>query len=117
MKTKTIIGLEIHVELSTDTKMFCSCKNEFGAVPNTNVCPICLGHPGTLPQMNKRAVEYAVMAGLAFNCKIRNEQKVDRKKYFYPDLVKGYQLTQFEKPYAYDCLLYTSDAADEAGMV
>ena len=102
MKTKTIIGLEIHVELSTDTKMFCSCKNEFGAVPNTNVCPICLGHPGTLPLMNKRAVEYAVMAGLAFNCRIRNEQKVDRKKYFYPDLVKGYQLTQFEKPYAYE---------------
>lgn len=101
MKTKTIIGLEIHVELSTDTKMFCSCKNEFGAVPNTNVCPICLGHPGTLPQMNKKAVEYAIKAGLALNCKIRNEQKVDRKKYFYPDLVKGYQLTQFDKPYAY----------------
>ncbi|WP_311486202.1 Asp-tRNA(Asn)/Glu-tRNA(Gln) amidotransferase subunit GatB [uncultured Anaerococcus sp.] len=108
MKTKTIIGLEIHVELSTDTKMFCSCKNEFGAVPNTNVCPICLGHPGTLPQMNKRAVEYAVMAGLAFNCKIRNDQKVDRKKYFYPDLVKGYQLTQFEKPYAYEGYLELS---------
>ena len=108
MKTKTIIGLEIHVELSTDTKMFCSCKNEFGAVPNTNVCPICLGHPGTLPQMNKRAVEYAVMAGLAFNCKIRNEQKVDRKKYFYPDLVKGYQLTQFDKPYAYEGYLELS---------
>lgn len=102
MKTKTIIGLEIHVELSTETKMFCSCKNEFGAVPNTNVCPICLGHPGTLPLMNKAAVEYAVMAGLAFNCKIRNNQKVDRKKYFYPDLVKGYQLTQFDKPYAYE---------------
>lgn len=102
MKTKTIIGLEIHVELSTETKMFCSCKNEFGAIPNTNVCPICLGHPGTLPAMNERAVELAVMAGLAFNCKIRNEQKVDRKKYFYPDLVKGYQLTQFDKPYAYE---------------
>ena len=102
MNIKTIIGLEIHVELSTQTKMFCSCKNEFGAVPNTNVCPICLGHPGTLPAMNKRAVEYAIMAGLAFNCKIRNEQKVDRKKYFYPDLVKGYQLTQFDKPFAYD---------------
>ena len=109
MKTKTVIGLEIHVELSTDTKMFCSCKNEFGAVPNTNVCPICLGHPGTLPQMNKRAVEYAVMAGIAFNCKIRNEQKVDRKKYFYPDLVKGYQLTQFEKPYAYEGYLELSN--------
>ncbi|WP_297688815.1 Asp-tRNA(Asn)/Glu-tRNA(Gln) amidotransferase subunit GatB [uncultured Anaerococcus sp.] len=102
MKTKTIIGLEIHVELSTETKMFCSCKNEFGAIPNTNVCPICLGHPGTLPAMNERAVELAVMAGLAFNCKIRNDQKVDRKKYFYPDLVKGYQLTQFDKPYAYE---------------
>ena len=102
MKTKTIIGLEIHVELSTETKMFCSCKNEFGAIPNTNVCPICLGHPGTLPNMNKKAVEYAVMAGLAFHCHIRNEQKVDRKKYFYPDLVKGYQLTQFDKPYAYE---------------
>ena len=102
MKTKTIIGLEIHVELSTETKMFCSCKNEFGAIPNTNVCPICLGHPGTLPAMNERAVELAVMAGLAFNCKIRNNQKVDRKKYFYPDLVKGYQLTQFDKPYAYE---------------
>lgn len=100
MKTKTIIGLEIHVELATETKMFCSCKNEFGAVPNTNVCPICLGHPGSLPQMNKRAVEFAVMAGLAFNCDIRNDQKMDRKKYFYPDLVKGYQITQFDKPYA-----------------
>lgn len=100
MKTKTIIGLEIHVELSTETKMFCSCKNEFGAVPNTNVCPICLGHPGTLPQMNQRAVEFAVMAGLAFNCDIRNDQKMDRKKYFYPDLVKGYQITQFDNPYA-----------------
>lgn len=100
MKTKTIIGLEIHVEMATDTKMFCSCKNEFGAVPNTNVCPVCLGHPGALPQMNEKAVELAVMAGLAFNCNIRNDQKMDRKKYFYPDLVKGYQITQFDKPYA-----------------
>lgn len=100
MKTKTIIGLEIHVEMATETKMFCSCKNEFGAVPNTNVCPVCLGHPGTLPQMNEKAVEYAVMAGLAFHCDIRNDQKMDRKKYFYPDLVKGYQITQFDKPYA-----------------
>lgn len=100
MKTKTIIGLEIHVEMATETKMFCSCKNEFGAIPNTNVCPVCLGHPGSLPQMNEKAVEFAVMAGLAFHCDIRKYQKMDRKKYFYPDLVKGYQITQFDKPYA-----------------
>ncbi|WP_297790754.1 Asp-tRNA(Asn)/Glu-tRNA(Gln) amidotransferase subunit GatB [uncultured Anaerococcus sp.] len=100
MKTKTIIGLEIHVEMATETKMFCSCKNEFGAIPNTNVCPVCLGHPGSLPQMNEKAVEFAVMAGLAFHCDVRKDQKMDRKKYFYPDLVKGYQITQFDKPYA-----------------
>lgn len=79
MNYKTLIGLEIHVELSTDTKMFCSCKNEFGLAPNTVVCPICLGHPGALPVMNKKAVEYATMAGLAFNCDIHQSFKMDRK--------------------------------------
>ena len=98
MSLKTIIGLEIHVELQTDTKMFCGCKNEYGCPPNTNVCPICLGHPGTFPRINKRAIEYAIMAGNAFNCEISMDMKMDRKKYFYPDLVKGYQITQERTP-------------------
>lgn len=91
---KTLVGLEIHVELKTETKMFCSCKNVFGAPPNTHVCPTCLGHPGTLPLMNKEAVKLAVKAGSAFHCTINEKSQMDRKKYFYPDLVKGYQITQ-----------------------
>ncbi|MDO5689262.1 MAG: Asp-tRNA(Asn)/Glu-tRNA(Gln) amidotransferase subunit GatB [Tissierellia bacterium] len=102
MSIKTLIGLEIHVELSTQTKMFCGCKNVFGAPPNTHVCEICLGYPGTLPTMNKKAVEYAIKAGLAFNCGIEREVRMDRKKYFYPDLVKGYQISQDGDPLCYD---------------
>lgn len=97
---KTIIGLEIHAELATNTKMFCSCKNEFGAAPNTLVCPTCLGMVGTFPKINSKALELAIKAGIAFDCDIRQSMKFDRKKYFYPDLTKGYQITQQDEPFA-----------------
>ena len=102
MAYKTIIGLEIHVELKTKTKMFCHCKIEFGEEANTNVCPICLGLPGALPQVNEEAINYAIKAGLAMNCKIHEHTRFDRKSYFYADLVKGYQITQDELPLCYE---------------
>ncbi len=95
---KTIIGLEIHVELSTKSKIFCGCKVDFGGIANTRCCPVCLGMPGTLPVLNKKVVDYAVKAGLALNCNIAKESIMDRKNYFYPDLVKGYQITQYYSP-------------------
>ncbi len=97
-----VIGLETHVQMNTKTKMFCSCKLEFGAPPNTNVCPVCLAHPGTLPVINKTAIEYAVKAALALNCKVHNISIMARKNYFYPDLPKGYQISQYDKPLATD---------------
>ena len=95
---EVIIGLEVHAELSTKTKIFCSCPTEFGAAPNTHVCPICMAMPGTLPVLNEKVVEYAVKAGLATNCEISRNSKNDRKNYFYPDLPKSYQISQFDKP-------------------
>ncbi len=83
------IGLEIHVELDTETKMFCRCSTEFGAQPNSQVCPVCLGHPGTLPVINRKAVAYGIKAALALNCNISRFTKFDRKNYHYPDLPKG----------------------------
>ncbi len=97
---EAVIGLEVHAQLLTKTKIFCSCKNEFGAPPNTNVCPVCLGMPGSLPVLNKKAVEFAVKAALALNCKINRYSVFARKHYFYPDLPKAYQITQYELPFA-----------------
>lgn len=93
-----VMGLEVHAELSTKTKIFCSCPTEFGGEPNTHCCPICMAMPGTLPVLNERVVEYAVKAGLATNCEIARDSKNDRKNYFYPDLPKAYQISQFDKP-------------------
>ena len=95
---EVVIGLEIHAELSTKTKIFCNCSTEFGAEPNTHVCPVCMAMPGALPVLNEKVVEYAVKAGLATNCIISKDSKNDRKNYFYPDLPKSYQISQFDKP-------------------
>jgi len=95
---ETIIGLECHVELSTRTKMFCGCPNEFGAPPNTNVCPICLGHPGSLPVPNEQAIESIVKIGLALDCEIASHSLFHRKNYFYPDMPKNYQISQYDLP-------------------
>lgn len=93
-----VIGLEVHVELKTKTKIFCNCKTDFGAEPNTHVCPVCMGMPGTLPVLNKKVVDYAIKAGLATNCTIARFSKQDRKNYFYPDLPKAYQISQYDLP-------------------
>src|SRR5271154_317510 len=99
-KYEVVIGLEVHAQLLTKTKIFCGCSTRFGDAPNTNVCPICLGLPGTLPVLNKRAVEMAMRASLALNCKVHEHSRFARKNYFYPDLPKGYQISQYELPLA-----------------
>ena len=99
---EVVIGLEVHCELSTKTKIFCSCSTEFGGEPNTHCCPICMAMPGTLPVLNEKVVEYAVKAGLATNCSIEKHSKNDRKNYFYPDNPKSYQISQYDKPLCYD---------------
>ena len=97
-KFEPVIGLEVHAQLLTDTKIFCSCKNAYGAPPNSLTCPVCLGMPGTLPVLNRKAVEYAIKMGLATDCSITTFSRFARKNYFYPDLPKGYQISQYDEP-------------------
>ena len=105
MNYEAVIGLEVHVHLKTKTKAFCGCSTEFGNEPNAQVCPVCLGFPGSLPVLNKVALDYAIKTGLALNCKIQEFTKFDRKNYFYPDLPKNYQISQYDLPLSKDGFL------------
>ena len=102
MRWETVIGIEIHAELSTKSKIFCGCSTEFGEFPNSNTCPVCIGLPGALPVLNEEVIQLALKAGLALNCKVNFVNKMDRKNYFYPDLPKAYQISQFDLPILYD---------------
>jgi aspartyl-tRNA(Asn)/glutamyl-tRNA(Gln) amidotransferase subunit B len=119
MNYETIVGLEIHAELKTKSKIFCSCTTEFGGDVNTHCCPVCLGLPGSLPVVNKNVLNYAIKTGLAFNCEIAEHSKMDRKNYFYPDLVKAYQISQYDKPLCYDGHLdiETDDGEKQIGII
>src|SRR5450432_2890205 len=113
-KYEPVIGLEVHVQLLTRTKAFCGCSSKFGAAPNTNICPICLGLPGSLPVLNKRAVEFAVLAATAIHCELNERSIFARKNYFYPDLPKGYQISQFDQPFSANGDLEIMTAARDA---
>ena len=103
VNSETIIGLEVHVQLKTESKMYCRCSTDYAdAPPNTHVCPVCLGMPGVLPTINRQAIEYTIMTALALDCTISEHTKFDRKNYPYPDLMKGYQISQYDAPIGHD---------------
>jgi len=110
---EAVIGLEVHAQLSTKTKAFCACSTKFGNEPNSNVCPVCLGHPGVLPVLNKKVVEFSVLMGMATNCKINKHSVFARKNYFYPDLPKSYQISQFEEPICSDGFIIIKNDSNE----
>src|SRR5829696_7168246 len=107
-----VVGLEVHVQLLTRSKLFCGCSTKFGAPPNSHVCPVCLGMPGVLPVMNRHAFDLALRAALALNCQIAKFTKWDRKNYYYPDLPKNYQISQYDLPFSYEGWLEINAAAD-----
>jgi aspartyl-tRNA(Asn)/glutamyl-tRNA(Gln) amidotransferase subunit B len=113
MKFEPVIGLEVHAQLKTRTKIFCGCSTSFGAPPNTHTCPVCLGMPGVLPVLNKKVVEYALRMGIATHCSIAKESRFARKNYFYPDLPKGYQISQYELPIAQNGFLEIESSGDK----
>src|SRR5277367_2973331 len=102
MSFRTVIGLEVHVQLLTQSKLFCGCSTKFGLPPNSATCPVCIGMPGVLPVMNRRAFDLALQAALALNCRIASFTKWDRKNYYYPDLPKNYQISQYDLPFSHD---------------
>src|ERR1700687_3082795 len=106
---RVVIGLEVHVQLLTQSKLFCGCSTQFGLPPNSATCPVCIGMPGTLPVMNRRAFDLALRAAVALNCQIAPFTKWDRKNYYYPDLPKGYQISQYDLPFSHDGWLEISD--------
>ena len=115
---ETVIGLEVHVQLSTKTKAFCGCSTDFGAPPNSQVCPVCLGLPGVLPVFNKKAFEYAIKVAIALGYNIQPKVKFDRKNYYYPDLPKNYQISQYDMPLAFDgkVTIHLTDGAKDIGI-